>query len=105
MLAAGCVHSENSPSDPAPYVPGEVMVKFKDGTSPEAVTAVLAAEGASVKRLLGGSLTYVVAVPPGRSVEAAVARFRAHAEVADAEPNRIIRIEPRPSRGGESLAK
>lgn len=50
----------------APAVPGELIVQFRDGTSPEQRNALLSLSGATVKREMSLPGYAVVLVPPGQ---------------------------------------
>lgn len=78
------------------YVPGEVLVQFKEGTSDAAVSAALTRANANaVERILtarmraAGRAQGIRVARTGGTVEAAIAALRADANVEFAEPNWI----------------
>jgi len=79
------------------YVPGEVVVRFRAGTSSVARTSTLAsAEGKAVQSLgLPGAT--LVSLAEGVSVEAAVAELASDPDVLYAEPNYVYRLSTVPN--------
>ncbi len=79
------------------YVPGEVVVRFRAGTSAAARTSTLAvAEGQAVQSLgLPGAT--LVSLADGVSVEAAVAELESDPDVLYAEPNFVYRLSTVPN--------
>jgi subtilisin family serine protease/subtilase family serine protease len=76
---------------------GELLVKFKDGV-PQAVRDGKHAQEGNVKiRELKRSGIHQVAISPDQTVEQAVARYQADANVAFAEPNYIVRAQAVPN--------
>ncbi len=71
------------------YVPGEIVVKFKDGVSREQVSSAQADLGTT---LIGANSAIgfrQLAIPAGKTVEEMVAAFLARPDVEYAEPNYI----------------
>lgn len=103
-VAAMGLRSGSGPAQPAPgqddHVPGEVLVQFQEGVTPAARDALLRRLGMRVKRSMGGQNSYVVSILDGSSVAEAIAKLMAQPEVRHAEPNRIIRLQPRPGAQG-----
>ncbi len=69
------------------YVPGEIIVRYRDRVTPTAVVSSLSAKGAKRK---GGSSrrnTHFVKLPDGVSVEEALEQYRRDPDVLFAEPN------------------
>jgi len=93
----------------AEYVPGEVLVKFKEGTSQGKAAAIMNSMGNSgVKTLFtlkGGSnsLLKKVKLKQGIKVVEAVAQYKADPDVEYAEPNYIYRAMAVPDDPGYSL--
>ena len=71
----------------AGYVPGEVIVKFRAGLSPDERVDALADRGASLKRRLPTGGTVLTRIPSGESVRGAVRDFERDPRVLWAEPN------------------
>ena len=88
--------AENAPPV-AQTVPGEVLIEFRAGTSPDRVATILAATNTTIKKNLGAPLTYLLLISGDRSVDETIRRLRSFSEVLYAEPNRIMRIEPGPA--------
>jgi subtilisin family serine protease len=81
----------------AEYVPGEVVVRFRAGTTAdERVSTLASAEGQLVEGLgLAGAT--LVRLPEGASVEEAVAELESDPDVLYAEPNYIYRLATVPN--------
>jgi hypothetical protein len=103
-LSAACSQVNSTPAVGVPdaaaaYVPGEVIVRFRDGTPRETVQRVLAAVGGMIARELGAPRTYLIRLSDDRVVPDAIRTLQGMPDVAYAEPNRIVRLEP-PARSG-----
>ena len=73
------------------YVPGEVLVRFRAGTSEQQKLSVHALVDAQlVKRFESVSHLEKVRLPEGASVQEAVSKYRAYPDVLYAEPNYIV---------------
>src|SRR5690242_6621849 len=80
---------QQPPAAPVGYVPGEIIVKFQAQASSTRRNAVLAAHGTQLIRRFLPLDVHHLRLPPGLSVPAAIAAFRADPEVIAAEPNFI----------------
>ncbi|MFH1151400.1 MAG: S8 family serine peptidase [Actinomycetota bacterium] len=84
---AGAVTPAGAPS----FAPGEVLLRFSDGTSPAARARLLEDAGASrvLKQIgpVGDRHTLLVGLRPGATVEGAVGCLSSRPEVSFAEPN------------------
>lgn len=81
-----------------PYMPGEVIVKFKSGQTAASVKAAHASVGAVAVRDVKGVAGLTLAkLPKGRSAEAAVRRYQASSAVEYAQPNYIHSINAVPN--------
>lgn len=82
----------------ADFVEGEVLMRFKAGTSPMAILGAHAAVGARVLQTfrLVDNLARV-ALPAGVTVEEAIRRYRQNPDVLYAEPNFIVRKAAAPN--------
>jgi serine protease len=82
--------------DEPPYVPGQLLVRFKSGTDPAVAQAVHEQQGA---RVLYGyrvpSNLYLVELPADASMDAAMAAYRADRRVLYAQPNVRYRLNDR----------
>jgi subtilisin family serine protease len=72
------------------YVPGEVIVRFKDGAGRPARAGVRAAAGARVAETIPGASTQVLALPRDLSVERAIGQLADDPHVASVEPNYFL---------------
>lgn len=75
------------------FVPGEIMVKFKEGVSEEKVHSIISQKEATVIRFMDKIGVYLLKLKKNQSVEDAVEEFSALPEVEYAEPNYIITIK------------
>lgn len=76
------------------YVPGEVLVQFRPGTTHERIVKILLAEGLRIKRELGMPYAYLVKPTESLPVHEIIARLSSHPEVEYVEPNWVRRIGP-----------
>jgi len=87
----------------AAYVPGELIVKFREGTSPARAAHITGGKGAAgMKALYTRGAGYAstlkkITLAASQSVESAVKEFSKHPEVEYAEPNYIYRASAVPS--------
>ena len=75
------------------FVPGEIMVKFKEGVSEEKVHSIISQKEATVIRFMDKIGVYLLKLKKNQSVEDAVEEFSALPEIEYAEPNYIITIK------------
>ena len=75
----------------AHYMPGEILVKFKPGTSKETTLGLHSKVGSRLKAELPLTGVQRVELPPGLPVEEAVAAYQKHSDVLYAEPNYVRR--------------
>lgn len=71
------------------YIPGEVLVKYRDGVSSLGTASLNKSLGATKARNLGRTGIQQVKVRPGLSVEEAITEFHYQPEVEFAQPNYI----------------
>jgi subtilisin family serine protease len=79
------------------YVPGELLVKFKEGVSQDVARVSLATMGARVVKNIGSSGVSRIKLPAALSVEEAITRYSMDSNVEYAEPNYIRFIAVIPS--------
>jgi subtilisin family serine protease len=84
-------------SEPANFVPGELLVRFASSTPTAARADVLADLDARVVERLPLSGLVRVRLEPGMSVKAAEAAFERRPEVRYAQPNHVRRIDVTPN--------
>ena len=88
---------------PARYVSGEVLVKFKSGTSIVAINKLHSAIGASKIRDIRHLGIHRMRLPEDVKVEEAVRNYRSDPNVEFAEPNYIVKTSAIPNDPGYSL--
>jgi hypothetical protein len=81
----------------AQHVPGEVIVQFRAGTTPNRIGAILEATNTRIKKELGMPLNYLLGFSEDISVEEMTQRLKRFPEVQHAEPNRVHRLGPPPT--------
>jgi hypothetical protein len=74
------------------YVPGEILVKFRDGTTVQAKEAIQKEVHLETIRLISKSNLYLLKILDGSSVESVIERLGKFKEVNYAEPNYIRTI-------------
>src|SRR3954471_14282024 len=74
----------------APYVPGQVLVKYKDGTTSAARAALQRAAGTQADDSIPGGSTQLD-IADGASVQQTIAELKADPDVAYAVPNYVAR--------------
>jgi serine protease len=90
LLALIALPALAAPAAAADYVPGEVIVKYRDGTSASAEASIEQEAGTETETVLpGGSEQLQIA--DGETVEATVAELREEPNVAYAVPNVVAR--------------
>lgn len=81
----------------AAHKPDQILVKFKGNVSEERTVAVNNKHGAKVLRKYRNNPWRVVKLPPGLSVEDALARFRNEPEVEEVEPDYEVHATATPN--------
>ena len=71
------------------YVPGEILVKFRDGTTDQAKEAIQRKVHLETIRLISKPNLYLMKILDGSSVESVMERLGKLKEVKHAEPNYI----------------
>ena len=79
------------------YVPGEVIVRFRAGTTTAARSSTLASANGRVVQSLGLPGATLVRLADGVSVESAVAELESDPDVVYAEPNYIYKLSTVPN--------
>lgn len=83
------------PAEPS-YVPGQVVLKFREGITSVKAAEIVKKEGALIGNFLERTRLCLVILPEGMKVDDAVVIFSAYPEVISAEPNfRVRRLEGR----------
>jgi hypothetical protein len=68
-------------------VPGQVLVRFREGTDPRAIERIQGEAGARILKAVSGNALFLMEIMDGSSVEDAVRRLNAYPEILYAEPN------------------
>jgi hypothetical protein len=84
-------HEVPQTSQPASYVPGEVLVRFVEDADEETISAVEANYHVTVKKVLIPSRLYLMKITDGSTVQDLIERLRNNKAVKYAEPNYIRR--------------
>jgi len=74
------------------YVPGEILVKFRDGTTDQAKEAIQRKVHLETIRLISKPNLYLMRIRNGSSVESVMERLRNYEDVQYSEPNYIRTI-------------
>jgi hypothetical protein len=88
-------HPEMSPPEKEGqrYVPGEILVKFKDGTGGEAIEIIQRDLSLETIRVSPGLPLHRMRILDGSSVEEVMGRLEGFDEVEYSEPNYIMRLQ------------
>ncbi len=76
-----------------PYVMDQVIVKFSDTMTAEAVQHLVDEHGLTLKKTLGMHGLYLLAIPDGRGVDEVIEALEADERVTYAEPNYILKTD------------
>ncbi len=101
-MALVAISAPGCQSSPDQFVPNEIVVKFKDGTSSQAQAQLNEAMGTVVVYSSPFGEFDVLAIPEGKTVEEMVEAYSKQPIVEYAEPNYIEEI-PQPNGGEEML--
>jgi len=71
------------------YIPGEILVKFKDGTDTQAIEAIQRKLHLKTIKIVSSPNLYLMKILDGSSVERTVERLRNYEEVKYSEPNYV----------------
>ncbi len=87
----GAEHQKLAPlrKESRDYVPGEILVKFKDGTDTQAIKAIQRELHLKTIKIVSRPNLYLMKILDGSSVERIVERLRNYEEVKYSEPNYI----------------
>ena len=75
------------------YVPGEILVKFRDGTTDQAKEAIQRKVHLDTIRIISKPNLYLMKILDGSSVESVMERLRNYEDVQYSEPNYIRTIQ------------
>lgn len=79
--------------NPAPSVPGQLLVRFKSRITPERAEAILAEHHARILTRYADQRLFHIELPAGMTIPVGLASFLALEEVEFAEPNQLNTIE------------
>ena len=77
---------------PLPYVPGEVLVRWKENAPVHPISQLKSTMGIREKKTFHSIGVHHVRIPPSMRIEEALAELRGNPLVEYAEPNYIIRV-------------
>lgn len=89
-IAAPSAAMSRKPAEPA-YVPGELIVKFREDVPSSRAAEIIRTEGARIGKFLVRTRLYLVVLPEGVEVRQAVKNFSRYREVISAEPNYLVK--------------
>ena len=72
------------------YVPGEILIKFKDGTDVQSIKTIQKRLGLRTIKVVPKLNIYRMKIQNGSSVEEVIKRLKGFREVEYAEPNYIV---------------
>jgi hypothetical protein len=75
------------------YSPGEILVKFRDGTDPETIARIQREVSLETVRVISSPNLYLMKILGRTSVEETIQRLQRYDEVVVAEPNYVRRIQ------------
>jgi len=75
------------------YTEGELLIKFREGTTAEQAVSIISGKGASVIKVIEKTWVYHIRLPKGKKVEEAVKEYSAIPEVEYSEPNYTMTIQ------------
>ena len=94
LLAAISVSCQQQPEAEEEYIPGQIIVKFKAGTSIEAEEQLNQSLGTTVIHTSPSAGFKVLQIPEGKTVPEMVDLYSEQPIVEYAEPNYIDRLSP-----------
>jgi hypothetical protein len=91
----GIKHRELAPIDKEShkYIPGEILIKFKDGTDVESIKTIQERLGLTTIKVVPKLNIYHMKIQNGSSVEEVMRRLQSFREVEYSEPNYIVNFE------------
>src|SRR6266853_971989 len=89
LLACTAVSAQHNGAATSGFVPGRILVKFKDGVSDGQARGLLAGRGALSTDVIPQIGVHIVQLPPNANEQAEANAFKSLAEVEFAEVDRI----------------
>ena len=84
---------EASPGQRQDYVPGQVLVSFKDGVDEQAIQDIKKAMSLETIRIVSRPKLFLMRIVDGSSVEAVIERLEDLPDVSYAEPNYRVTVQ------------
>jgi hypothetical protein len=75
------------------YIPGEILIKFKDGTDVESIKAIQEKFGLRTIKIMSKQNIYRMKIQNGSSVQEVIKRLQSFKEVEYSEPNYIVKFQ------------
>ena len=91
----GAKHQELAPigKESHKYIPGEILIKFKDGTNVQSIKTIQERLGLRTIKVLPKLNIYRMKIQNGSSVEEVMKRLQSFREVEYSEPNYIVKFQ------------
>ena len=88
-------HRESTPIgiESHKYIPGEILIKFKDGTDVQSIKTIQERLGLTTIKVVPKLNIYHMKIQNGSSVEEIMKRLQSFREVEYSEPNYIVNFE------------
>ena len=86
-------HQKLNPIESLKYIPGEILIKFKDGTEVENIETIQERLGLTTIKVVSKQKVYLMKIQNGSSVEEVMKRLRNFREVEYSEPNYIRKFD------------
>ncbi len=88
-------HEKSAPSgkERPDYVPGQILVKFKQGTDDETIEAIQRELRLKTLKIVSRPNLYLMKILNGSSVESIMERLKDFQEVVYSEPNHVVTIQ------------
>ncbi len=89
------IHRESAPMgiESHKYIPGEILIKFKDGTDMESIKTIQEKLDLKTIKVVSKQKIYRMKIQSGASVEEVMKRLQSFKEVEYSEPNYIRKFE------------
>ncbi len=81
------------PAERGRYGPGEILVKFREGTDEGTIARIQQEAHLETIRVVSSPILYLMEIVDGSPMEEMVERLRRYGEVAYIEPNYVRRIQ------------
>jgi len=75
------------------YIPGEILIKFKDGAEVESIKIIQERLGLTTIKVVSKQRVYLMKIQNGASIEEVMKRLQKFREVEYSEPNYIRKFD------------